>query len=65
MLKELNSIAAGLLGLHGFPTKAWSAPAQGAASGRGAAAIRGRKGNAVRKTAARAGRTGAATRACG
>lgn len=25
MLKELNKIAAGLLGLHGYPTQPWTA----------------------------------------
>ena len=28
MLKELNRIAAGLLGLHGYPVEPWPAPAK-------------------------------------
>lgn len=32
MLKELNKIAAGLLGLHGHPVEPWAASAQASAS---------------------------------
>jgi hypothetical protein len=36
MLKELNKIAAGMLGLHGYPVQPWTAPAQGATDCRSA-----------------------------
>ena len=64
MLKELNKIAAGLLGLHGFPTQPWTPPAQDAASGRGATpAGSGSRPGKTRKLASGLRRPGAATRA--
>lgn len=64
MLKELNKIAAGLLGLHGYPTQPWTSPAQDAANGHGTtpAGSGGRAGK-TRKRVSRPRRPGAATRA--
>jgi hypothetical protein len=56
MLKELNRIAAALLGLHGYPTQPWTPPAEDAASGRNtkAAASSGRNGETRKRVSRRA-----------
>lgn len=64
MLKELNRIAAGLLGLHGYPAQPWTSPAPHAASRREATPGVGRRAGATRKAKARAAHAGAATPAC-
>jgi len=64
MLKELNRIAAGLLGLHGFPTEPWTPPAQGAASGRDSkAAASGSRNGKTRRRVPRTRRPGTAAHA--
>lgn len=64
MLNELNKIAAGLLGLHGYPTQPWTPPVQDAANGRGTTPAGGdsRSGKTY-KRASRPRRPGPATRA--
>jgi hypothetical protein len=64
MLKELNKIAAGLLGLHGYPNEPWTPPAHVAESGRRStpASGSGRTGK-TRNPGSRPRRTGATTRA--
>ena len=58
MLKELNRIAAGLMGLHGYPTEPWSAVAADAQSRREAAPTAGRRDATTRKTTVRPARKG-------
>lgn len=68
MLKELNRITAGLLGLHGYPTQPWTPPAQDPAQdparGRDNKAAAGGSGNSrTHRRVSRPRRPGLATRA--
>lgn len=64
MLKELNKIAAGLLGLHGYPAQPWTPPARDAANGRGTTPAGGdSRSGKTHKRVSRPRRPGPATRA--
>lgn len=53
MLKELNRIAAGLLGLHGYPVEPWPAPAKDVGSRQRATTAPRRTPPAVTRTSPR------------